>query len=64
MKRTDHLSRAQRSALMSKIRSKNTKPELAVRKMVASLGHGFRLHRLPGLVVEIRDYSLNADDEE
>lgn len=41
---------AERSALMSKIRSKNTKPELAVRRMLHSLGYRFRLHvrELPG----------------
>ncbi|MBS4050628.1 MAG: DNA mismatch endonuclease Vsr [Methylomonas sp.] len=35
---------------MSKIRSKNTSPELAVRKLVFSLGYRYRLHgkNLPG----------------
>jgi DNA mismatch endonuclease (patch repair protein) len=35
---------------MSRIRSKDTKPELAVRRAVASLGHKYRLHvkGLPG----------------
>lgn len=35
---------------MSGIRGKNTKPELAVRKLVHALGYRFRLHRrdLPG----------------
>lgn len=35
---------------MSKVRSKNTTPELAVRKLVFSLGYRYRLHakNLPG----------------
>lgn len=39
-----------RSALMSRIRSKDTKPELAVRRLVFSMGYRYRLHRrdLPG----------------
>lgn len=39
-----------RSALMSRIRSSNTKPEVAVRRQLHALGYRFRLHRrdLPG----------------
>lgn len=39
-----------RSALMSRIRSGNTKPEIAVRRLLHALGYRFRLHRrdLPG----------------
>lgn len=39
-----------RSALMSRIRAKNSKPELAVRKVAHALGYRFRLHyhSLPG----------------
>lgn len=39
-----------RSSVMSKIRNKNTKPEITVRKCLHSLGFRFRLHskRLPG----------------
>jgi DNA mismatch endonuclease (patch repair protein) len=39
-----------RSALMAKIRSKDTKPELLVRRLIHSLGYRYRLHRkdLPG----------------
>lgn len=39
-----------RSALMARIRSKDTKPELAVRKIVFYMGYRYRLHRrdLPG----------------
>jgi DNA mismatch endonuclease (patch repair protein) len=40
----------QRSYNMSQVRSKNTKPELMVRKFLFSLGFRFRLHdkKLPG----------------
>lgn len=40
----------QRSALMSRIRAKDTRPELAVRRLAHKLGFRFRLHRrdLPG----------------
>lgn len=46
----DTISVAHRSALMSRIRSKNTKPELAVRSILHAMGYRFRLHRkdLPG----------------
>ncbi|KAB1069983.1 DNA mismatch endonuclease Vsr [Methylobacterium planeticum] len=39
-----------RSALMQRIRGKNTKPELLVRRLIHSMGYRFRLHRrdLPG----------------
>ena len=39
-----------RSQIMARIGSKNTKPEIAVRKLVHSLGYRFRLHdvKLPG----------------
>lgn len=47
----DTLSRAARSERMSLIRSKDTKPELLVRRLVYSLGYRYRLHRrdLPGV---------------
>lgn len=40
----------ERSILMSRVRGKNTKPELVVRSLVHRLGYRFRLHRrdLPG----------------
>ena len=40
----------QRSRNMSAIKSKNTKPEIKVRKILHSMGYRFRLHRkdLPG----------------
>lgn len=46
----DTITPEQRSALMSRIRSTNTKPEVAVRSLVHRLGYRFRLHRrdLPG----------------
>ncbi len=48
--RRDPLSSEQRSERMSRVRGKNTKPELWVRRIVWSLGFRYRLHsaRLPG----------------
>jgi len=47
---TDHLTKTKRSWNMSRIRSKNTRPELAVRKYLYSNGFRYRLHnrKLPG----------------
>jgi DNA mismatch endonuclease (patch repair protein) len=47
---TDTLTKSQRSGNMRRIRSKNTLPELAVRRIVHSLGYRYRLHgpSLPG----------------
>ena len=46
----DNLSKADRSALMARIRSKNTNPERIVRSILHRLGFRFRLHTydLPG----------------
>lgn len=46
----DSLTPAERSRQMATVKSKNTKPELIVRKLVFSLGYRYRLHakRLPG----------------
>lgn len=46
----DNLSKEKRSKIMRAIRSKNTKPELVVRKLLTGLGYRYRLHRkdLPG----------------
>lgn len=46
----DKISKEHRSWNMSRIRSKDTKPEICVRKMLHQLGYRFRLHRkdLPG----------------
>lgn len=46
----DTLTRAQRSAVMGKVRGKGTKPEVAVRRLVSGLGVRYRLHAggLPG----------------
>jgi DNA mismatch endonuclease, patch repair protein len=40
----------ERSALMARVRGKNTKPEVVVRSIVHGLGYRFRLHKagLPG----------------
>lgn len=47
---TDRLPPARRSWLMSRVRGKDTTPELAVRRTAHALGYRFRLHRrdLPG----------------
>lgn len=46
----DKFSKRKRSEIMSHIKSKNTKPEITVRKIIYSLGYRYRLHRkdLPG----------------
>jgi DNA mismatch endonuclease, patch repair protein len=46
----DKLTPKQRSRNMGKIRSKDTSPEMVVRKLVHRLGYRYRLHRkdLPG----------------
>jgi DNA mismatch endonuclease (patch repair protein) len=46
----DRISVERRSRNMSRIRSRNTKPELVVRQIVHGMGYRFRLHRhdLPG----------------
>lgn len=46
----DNRTEASRSALMGRIGSKNTAPELIVRRLLHNLGYRFRLHRkdLPG----------------
>jgi DNA mismatch endonuclease, patch repair protein len=46
----DTLSKRERSERMSRIRAKDTQPELRVRKLVFSLGYRYRLHvrDLPG----------------
>lgn len=48
--RRDTLSPAARSERMSRVRGKNTGPELTVRRLIHALGYRFRLHRrdLPG----------------
>jgi DNA mismatch endonuclease, patch repair protein len=47
---TDTISKSRRSANMAAIRSKDTTPELIVRRLVTALGYRYRLHRrdLPG----------------
>ena len=49
-KSRDRLTAHERSELMRKIRSKDTGPELLVRRVVYSLGYRYRLHvkNLPG----------------
>ncbi len=49
-KRTDTLSPQERSERMSRVRHKDTKPEMLVRCLVHSLGYRYRLHsrKMPG----------------
>ena len=46
----DTMTPAERSARMARVRHKDTKPELAVRKLVTSMGYRYRLQykRAPG----------------
>lgn len=46
----DKLSPERRGWLMSRVRSKNTSPEIAVRRLVFGMGYRYRLHgrNLPG----------------
>ena len=46
----DVFTKKERSRVMSKVRSKDTRPEMAVRRLVHSSGYRYRLHRkdLPG----------------
>lgn len=48
---TDNLTESQRSHAMRRVKSKDTTPELLVRRLLRSMGHsGYRLHRkdIPG----------------
>jgi DNA mismatch endonuclease, patch repair protein len=46
----DSLTPEERSEIMARVRSKNSRPEVAVRKIVFALGYRYRLHTraLPG----------------
>jgi DNA mismatch endonuclease (patch repair protein) len=46
----DNVDTAKRSSIMARVKGKDTKPELAVRRLVYSLGYRYRIHsaRLPG----------------
>jgi DNA mismatch endonuclease (patch repair protein) len=46
----DTLSKAERSALMARVKNKNSTPEVMVRSLLHNLGYRFRIHRrdLPG----------------
>lgn len=46
----DNLTQEERSALMSRIKGRDTAPELFVRRLIHALGYRFRLHagKLPG----------------
>ncbi len=47
----DTLTREERSERMSRVRGKDTKPEMLVRRLVHGMGYRYRLHRrdLPGI---------------
>lgn len=47
---TDTLSPQERSERMSRVRNKDTKPEMRVRRLIHSMGYRYRLHygKLPG----------------
>ena len=47
---TDVITKSKRSEVMSRIKGRNTKPELAIRSLLHRMGYRFRLHRadLPG----------------
>ncbi|QYZ78900.1 DNA mismatch endonuclease Vsr [Methanofollis formosanus] len=47
---TDIFDKKKRSEIMSSVKSKDTQPELIVRRILRSMGYGYRLHRkdLPG----------------
>jgi DNA mismatch endonuclease, patch repair protein len=50
----DTLSRARRSALMSRIRAKNTRPEIVLRKSLRRLGIRYRsFQRIAGTTVDV-----------
>ncbi len=46
----DNLSRSERSEIMARVRSTDTRPEMLVRKLVYGMGYRYRLHvrNLPG----------------
>ncbi len=46
----DNVSRRERSEIMRRVRAKDTRPEMRVRKLVFSMGYRYRLHdrSLPG----------------
>lgn len=47
---TDIFSKEKRSQIMSKVKNKNTSPEITIRKLLYSLGYRYRLYKkwLPG----------------
>ena len=47
---TDRISRENRSRIMSRIKGRDTKPEIRIRRLVHGLGYRYRLYRrdLPG----------------
>ena len=60
----DTLTKAERSERMSRVRGKDTKPELIVRRLVHRMGYRYRLHRrelrpgTPDLVLQSRKKAI------
>jgi DNA mismatch endonuclease (patch repair protein) len=48
--RLDNLAKEERSNIMARVRGKDTKPEMTVRRLIFSMGYRYRLHGsgLPG----------------
>jgi DNA mismatch endonuclease (patch repair protein) len=46
----DSVSRERRSEIMGRVKNKDTRPEIRVRRLLHAMGYRFRLHRkdLPG----------------
>lgn len=46
----DNISPSERSEIMSRVRSKNSRPEMLVRRLIFAAGYRYRLHdrKLPG----------------
>ncbi|UWG95947.1 very short patch repair endonuclease [Dehalobacter sp. DCM] len=47
---TDNLTPSERSEIMRRVKNKNTKPEVAIRKLLWSMGYRYRKNvtKLPG----------------
>ena len=54
----DKLTPEQRHRCMAAIKSKNTKPELLVRKFLFSLGFRYRCIRLDGFVIRPQRFAI------
>ncbi|WJJ95099.1 DNA cytosine methyltransferase [Neopusillimonas aromaticivorans] len=57
----DNVDTSTRSRMMSRIRSTNTQPELAVRRFLHANGFRFRLHRIVAHITKDEHYCINPD---